>query len=49
LCCKHDGIFEWIFFKVVKCDRNTLLPIILNEVEQGTTLNSDKCKVAVNL
>jgi len=42
LCCKHDGILERRFFKVEKRDRNTLLPIILNEVEQGTTIYSDK-------
>ncbi|KAF0767124.1 Uncharacterized protein FWK35_00009023 [Aphis craccivora] len=34
LCCKHDGILERRFFKVEKRDRNTSLPIILNEVEQ---------------
>ncbi|KAF0755847.1 DDE Tnp IS1595 domain-containing protein [Aphis craccivora] len=42
LYCKHDGILERRFFKVEKRDRNTLLPIILNEVEQGTTIYSHK-------
>jgi len=42
LCCNLDGILEKRFFKAEKCDRNTCLSIILNEVEHDTTIYFDK-------
>jgi len=49
LCCKYDGILEKLIFKVEKRDRNILLPIILNEIEQGITIYFDKWRAYFNL
>ncbi|KAF0760103.1 DDE Tnp IS1595 domain-containing protein [Aphis craccivora] len=49
LCCKYDGILEKLIFKVEKRDRNILLPIILNEIEQGITIYFDKWRAYSNL
>lgn len=44
MCCNHFKRRFLSFSKVEKRDRNTLLPIILNEDEQGATICSDKLR-----
>lgn len=41
MCCNKDGVLERRFFVVERRDRATLLPIILNEIEQGSSVHSD--------
>ena len=43
ICClREDGILERRFFIVNKRDRDTLLPIIIQEIEPGLTIHSDE-------
>lgn len=43
MCClREDGILERRFFIVNKRDRDTLLPIIIQEIEPGSTVHSDE-------
>jgi len=43
MCClREDGILERRFFIVNKRDRDTLLPIIIQDIEPGSTVHSDK-------
>lgn len=49
LSCKNDGIFERRIFVVPKCDSQTIIPLIKNEVKPGTTIFSDESEAYLPL
>jgi len=43
MCClREDGILEPYFFIVNKRDQETLSPIIIQQIEPGSTVGSDE-------
>lgn len=49
LCWHHNDLLERRFFIVQKRNRETLLPIIQREVEQGTKIHSNQWKAYAKL